>query len=140
MRPIDRLFGEYADFHRDFRNQLTHYAGIPLIVLAVVGFFARIPWHGGIALTALACAWYLWLDLRLGASFALVLAGLYEVGSVVPVTALVAAFIVGWAFQLWGHHAFEKKAPAFMRSLEHLLIGPYWIFAGLLLGKKPTSD
>ncbi len=138
-RTVDQYFTDYASYHQDHRNKLTHYGGIPLIVIAVLGLLARITFgeavegfrlDGGVVAWILASFWYIRLDLRLGASFALVLAGLYWVGRVLPVPALIAAFVVGWILQLWGHHSFEKKAPAFTKNFEHLLIGPFWIFAG----------
>src|SRR4051794_23491036 len=110
MRTIDRYFADYDTFHRDHRNKLTHYGGIPLIVVAVLGLMARIAagddsgfrLDGGVVLWLFACAWYIWLDIKLGLSFALVLAGFYWVGRAVPVPGLIAAFAIGWVLQLWG--------------------------------------
>ncbi len=40
---IDQL-SQYADYHRDPRNILTHFVGVPLIMWAVVILLARLQW------------------------------------------------------------------------------------------------
>ncbi|WP_373783293.1 Mpo1-like protein, partial [Delftia acidovorans] len=40
---IDQL-SQYADYHRDPRNILTHFFGVPLIMWAVVILLARLQW------------------------------------------------------------------------------------------------
>jgi uncharacterized membrane protein YGL010W len=132
---------DYASYHRAPGNQATHLVGIPLIVIAVLGLLGRLPILGGLSgselirvdagtvVWALGMLWYLKKDWRLAIPFAPVLLGLYFVGRALPVTALIAIFLAGWAFQYVGHYVYEKKAPAFYKNAEHLLVGPFWIFA-----------
>ncbi|SOQ14624.1 PRS2-like protein [Pseudomonas syringae pv. persicae] len=41
---VDHL-SQYASYHRDSRNILTHFVGIPLIVLAVAVLLSRPGWN-----------------------------------------------------------------------------------------------
>ncbi|WP_144430995.1 Mpo1-like protein, partial [Pseudomonas syringae pv. coryli] len=41
---VDHL-SQYAAYHRDSRNIVTHFVGIPLIVLAVAVLLSRPGWH-----------------------------------------------------------------------------------------------
>ena len=78
MKNLTEHLSQYARYHRDERNILTHYAGIPLILVAV---FALLYWPlftlAGVAITPAlllfigGMAFYLRLDLR----FALVMFG-----------------------------------------------------------------
>lgn len=132
---------DYASYHRTPGNQRTHLVGIPLIVLAVLGLlghlsifrgltgseFVRVD--GGTVLWLLGVLWYLRLDWRLAIPFGPVLLGFYFLGRALPVPILLALFAIGWAIQYLGHYVYEKKAPAFYKNAEHLLVGPFWIFA-----------
>ena len=71
--------------------------------------------------------YYAALDLR-GALLSLVIfAMLYLVASHLPWQVNLAAFILGWVFQLVGHR-FEGTKPKFLENLIYLLIGPLYIF------------
>ena len=43
MRTLEQHITQYAAYHRDMRNLLTHAVGVPLIVLSVVLAIAQIP-------------------------------------------------------------------------------------------------
>ena len=74
MRKANELMVQYAAYHRDKRNIVTHFIGIPMIVFSIGVLLARPAFEvGGIVLTpvwviwALATAWYLTLgNLALG--------------------------------------------------------------------------
>src|SRR5438876_12358104 len=76
FRPALDLLAQYAEYHRDRRNIVTHFVGIPMIVFAVGVLLARPSvMVGGFALTAawvafvLSAAWYLTRgELLLGAA------------------------------------------------------------------------
>ncbi len=123
------LFADYSASHVSRGNQACHAIGIPLIVLAILGL---LPAPFAVALLAITAAWYAWMDWRLGAPFALVLAGIFFTAHAIPRSALAVAFVLGWAFQLVGHSRFERKSPSFMRNARHILVGPIWIFAKAL--------
>ena len=80
---IDQL-SNYADYHRDPRNIVTHYIGVPMIMQAVVILLARLQWGapGGspislALLAAVAAAVYYWrLDGRYGLFMSVLLAAM----------------------------------------------------------------
>jgi len=141
---FDRQMAMYTSFHRDGRNRLTHFFGIPAIILAVLVALATVPlgsidgWPATLADLVALLVWLLWiaLDLGLGLAMAvLVVPGLIVAHAVVDdgspsVTWIVAGtlFVGGWALQLVGH-AYEGKRPAFLSNLFQLLIGPMFLMA-----------
>lgn len=141
---LDTLFNDYAAHHKTRGNQITHLVGIPMITVAVLGLLANLVLgdgltgseflraDGGMILGVVAFLWYFFLDWKLAVPFGVFSLGLYFFGRALPVPVLGAMFVVGWAFQLYGHFAFEKKKPALFKNLVHLLIGPLWIFAKII--------
>ena len=140
MKRLSDYFAEYASFHKTPGNQMTHYGGIPMIMVGLLGILSRAvlysPEPGSLAqvdlglLLWLGSAIFYWrLDWRLGVPFSLVTLGLYFVGRGLPLGVQIGLFVLGWGLQLLGHHYFEKKKPAFLDNLLHLFIGPLWIFS-----------
>ena len=132
MRRVDALLADYALAHRTRGNVLCHVAGITLIVFGVLAMLGRVPIapHATAAelLIAAAGVYYFWLDLPLGIAVTLAVllldlaarrAGDWKIGAV--------AFAAGWIFQGIGHGVYEKRSPAFLRNLVHLLIGPAFL-------------
>lgn len=156
MRTLSEQLSQYARYHRDQRNILTHFAGIPLIVISLFGLLSfQLPVIGisaAVLLFTLSSVYYLVLDLKFGVlmlvfsslCFALsqqlvhALAGLWLWGS-------VAVFAIGWVLQFIGHY-YEGKKPAFVDDLMGLLIGPLfivaeWVFMAGYAGElKATID
>ncbi len=125
-------FSEYALYHAHPKNRLTHYLGIPPIAASTLGFFALIkigPVDAGMLLALFAMAFYFTLDKRIAFYFLIPMATLYFIGLNSSIFVLIALQIVGWFAQYLGHYVYEKKAPAFLKNFEHVLIGPLWIFA-----------
>ncbi|WP_342238353.1 Mpo1 family 2-hydroxy fatty acid dioxygenase [Inquilinus sp. OTU3971] len=139
---FDRQMAMYTSFHRDGRNRLTHFFGIPAIILAVLIALATVPlgsiggWPATLADLVALLVWLLWvaLDLGLGLAMAVVvIPGLIVAHALAgggSVTWIVAGtlFVGGWALQLVGH-AYEGKRPAFLSNLFQLLIGPMFLMA-----------
>jgi uncharacterized membrane protein YGL010W len=145
MSPrVAPYFKDYASFHKTPGNQATHMMGIPMIVVAVLGMLGHLVIgdgltgselfrvDGGAILWLLASLWYFKLEWKLALPFALINVGFYFLGRAIPMPWLAAMFVVGWIIQYVGHYVYEHKSPAFYKSLEHLLIGPFWIFAKLV--------
>ncbi|WP_137923696.1 Mpo1-like protein [Cupriavidus sp. 2SB] len=140
---IDHL-SQYAAYHRDSRNVVTHFVGIPMIVLAVTALLGRpaMPLgEGGVALTpaivvyALACLFYLRLSLGFGVAMAVILAAFVWAGAWIATfstTAWLASgiglFVLGWIIQFVGHY-YEGRKPAFVDDLVGLLVGPLFLVA-----------
>jgi uncharacterized membrane protein YGL010W len=153
LKGLEVLLTQYAAYHRDRRNIATHFAGVPMIVFAIVLALATVSIPvGGVAITLAAviavvsCVYYLKLDLAFGVTMAAVLfamcAGASEIvarfstGMVLGVA--LAVFVAGWALQFLGHK-FEGMKPAFFDDVMQLMIGPLFVCAEIffLLGAKP---
>ena len=126
---------EYGGYHRSSGNEWCHYLGIPSIVAGagtLLGFVA-IARVGGFSLTLAelvaggVIAFYVISARWLGVVTAVLLAALVALGRAMPVLVGVGLFFGGWIVQFVGHAAFEKRSPAFLKNLLHLLVGPAWL-------------
>ena len=128
---------EYGRVHATRGNRVCHWIGIPLIVVALLGLLARVPLAevAGVPLTAaelllaVALVYYVRLDALLAVLMIPLVVLMDLAGRALPLWANVALFVVGWIFQLVGHAVYEKKSPAFLRNVAHLLIGPLFLLA-----------
>ena len=148
---VDHL-AQYAAYHRDKRNILSHFIGIPLIVLAVAVLLSRPGlvlggfWLSPAVLVALlACVFYLRLDLRFGLLMSLQLAlcvwcgqWLAQGTTLVWLAAGIGLFVIGWIIQFVGQY-YEGRKPAFVDDIMGLAIGPLFVVAeaAFLLGLRP---
>jgi uncharacterized membrane protein YGL010W len=143
MRDATELMVQYAAYHRDKRNIVSHFIGIPMIVFSIGVLLARPAFEvSGITLTpiwiiwAVATVWYLTLgNLVLGIAVSVVngvliwLAAPLAAGSVTSWLAWgIGTFVVGWVIQFVGHY-YEGKKPAFVDDLLGLLTGPMFVTA-----------
>lgn len=151
MKTLTDHLAQYAAYHRDPRNLLSHFIGIPMIVLAVAALLSRPGmdvsglWLSPVALVALASVlFYLRLDLRFGALMGAVLllcvwvgAQLAQQTTAIWLSAGVGLFVVGWIIQFVGHY-YEGRKPAFVDDLTGLIIGPLFVAAelGFMLGLR----
>jgi uncharacterized membrane protein YGL010W len=143
---LNKYFKSYGSYHRTTGNKWTHGIGIPLIVMSLLGLLGSVPLGPnagltgsfffrldlGVLLWLVVVGWYIRLDWKIGAPFALVGAGLYFFGRSFPISVLWGLFVFGWVLQFVGHAVFEKESPAFLENAVHLLIGPLWIFARIV--------
>ena len=133
-----RSLDDYARYHQNHKNKITHYLGIPMIVLAVVVLLrapaplefgaVRLDW----ALLVMVPVSVFYLSLNLVSALGMIafFALCYVLSPAVGTPAALAVFILGWVLQFVGHH-FEGKKPAFFKNAVHLLIGPLWILNDL---------
>jgi uncharacterized membrane protein YGL010W len=147
---IDQL-SNYADYHRDPRNIVTHYIGVPMIMQAVVILLARLQWGalGGMPislalLAAVAAAVYYWrLDGRYGLFMSVAgrhagAGGSCRRAAHGELAGLgLGLFVLGWVIQFIGHY-WEGRKPAFLDDVMGLLIGPLFVAAelGFALGLR----
>ncbi len=138
----ERLYADYADYHKDSRNRRAHAVGIPLIVFGLLGLLAKL--HAGPIDLAVATAvavliYYASIDIRGAVISAVCFALLYAIAIHVPWSTALGAFVLGWVFQLVGH-VLEGNKPKFLESLTYLLIGPLYFFqevyGGLLTPRR----
>ncbi|MBF6986960.1 MULTISPECIES: DUF962 domain-containing protein [Cupriavidus] len=144
MKTLIEYLANYAAYHRDSRNIVTHFIGIPMIVLAVTTLLARpaMPLGDGSAhltpamlVYILSCLFYLRLSLGFGVAMASILALFLYAGAhiaAMPTAAWLATgaglFVAGWIIQFIGHY-YEGRKPAFVDDLVGLLIGPLFLVA-----------
>jgi uncharacterized membrane protein YGL010W len=143
-------FSNYMEYHRTPGNKVSHYIGIPLIVITLLGLLSRVTFGSdafqesilrpdlGWVLLALGSIYYLYLDWKLALPFILVMIGFYCIGRSLSLEAQIALQVVGWVAQYIGHLKYEKKSPAFYTNLTHLLIGPLWVFAKVIRYGEPS--
>src|ERR1700683_1332951 len=144
MKYLADQLAQYADYHRDSRNVITHMVGIPMIVVAVATLLSRpaiaiapLLLSPAVLAGMIAAIFYLWLDTRFGIAMTLLLAlsigggqELAAQSTVVWLASGLGMFIIGWAIQFVGHY-YEGRKPAFMDDLMGLAIGPLFIVGGL---------
>ncbi|MFP5422163.1 MAG: DUF962 domain-containing protein [Gammaproteobacteria bacterium] len=155
MKTLVDHLAQYAAYHRDQRNILSHFIGIPLIVVAVAvllsrpGFELLGLWLSPALLVAVAAGvFYLRLDLRFGLLMALLLvlslwaaAGLAMQSMAVWLSSGIALFVIGWIIQFVGHY-YEGRKPAFVDDVMGLVIGPLFVAAeaAFLLGLRKEVE
>ena len=143
MRTANELLIQYAAYHRDRRNIVSHFIGVPMIVFAVGVLLARpVLGIGGVAVTpawiafAVASVWYLTrgnLVLGLAVSVAVAMLMVLAHGAALASVAVwlawgIGFFAVGWVIQFIGHW-YEGRKPAFVDDLIGLLVGPMFVVA-----------
>jgi uncharacterized membrane protein YGL010W len=153
MRTATDLLSQYAAYHRDRRNIVSHLVGVPLIVFAVGVLLARPALTmGGLAITpawvafGFAALWYLTRgNAVLGLTVTVVVGILMLLAHHVDGAWIawgIGSFVVGWLIQFVGHW-YEGKKPAFVDDLVGLLVGPMFVVAEamFMLGwNKPLVD
>ena len=145
MKTIEQQLGKYAEYHRDPRNIATHFAGVPMIMFAVVILLSRpVLFEAGLPVTvaliaALAAGtYYIRLHRPTGLMMAVVLVLMlyvaHRIAGMQTATWLgwgVGLFVLGWIIQAVGH-VFEGRKPAFMDDLFGLIIGPHFVLCEAL--------
>jgi uncharacterized membrane protein YGL010W len=153
MKTVAENLTQYAAYHRDRRNIATHFAGVPMIVFAIILALATASIQVGplaVTLAAVLCVlvsvYYLALDrifgITMAAALFLMSAGASEITARLATGATLglalAIFVVGWALQFLGHK-YEGMKPAFFDDVMQLVIGPLFVCAEVffLLGARP---
>ncbi|KRW60979.1 Mpo1 family 2-hydroxy fatty acid dioxygenase [Pseudomonas sp. TTU2014-080ASC] len=155
MKTLVDHLSQYAAYHRDQRNIITHFIGIPMIVVAVAILLSRpglevagLWLSPAAAVVAIASLFYLRLDLKLGVVMALLLVLTLWVGAAaagqsttVWLSSGIGLFVVGWIIQFVGHY-YEGRKPAFVDDVMGLAIGPLFVVAeaGFLLGLRKEVE
>jgi uncharacterized membrane protein YGL010W len=152
MKALDEQIASYGAYHRDARNRLTHFIGVPLIVFAVLlalGWL-RVPFAGTTVSAAVPCTlvllgYYFRLDRTLALAmtgFMLVLLFFSEMIALAPwresLAVFLIAFVGGWTLQLIGHY-FEGRKPALVDNLLQVFVAPIFLMAEVFfaLGWRP---
>ncbi|WP_406663836.1 DUF962 domain-containing protein [Gallaecimonas sp. GXIMD1310] len=152
MKTLTDHLAQYAAYHRDRRNILTHFLGIPMIVVAITTLLAKPAWQlAGVTVTPawllllFSALFYLRLCLGLGTLMSILLLAAVGAGDALAQGSTsqwlawgLGLFIVGWILQFIGHY-FEGRKPAFVDDLVGLIVGPLFVVVELLflLGMLP---
>lgn len=146
MRAAIDLLSQYAAYHRDRRNIVSHFVGVPMIVFAIGVLLAHPAFAvRGVTLSpawllyAVTVAWYLTrgnviLGLVVSALVGALLLLSHQMadgGLGAWLTWGVGTFVAGWLIQFAGHW-YEGKKPAFIDDLIGILVAPMFITAEML--------
>ena len=151
MKSLAEHMAFYSSYHRDPRNRLTHFFGVPVIVYAILILmsFGRIP-LGGLEISFAAIfvgvmlVYYLSLDWVLGLTMAAIFVPMCWAAQATAALSLSTAltifgvtFVGGWVVQLIGHK-FEGNRPALLDNLFQTLVSPIFLTAEIFfaLGLK----
>ena len=142
MKTLTEQLTNYASYHRNPKNIATHFVGIPMIVVAVVVFLARLTFDllglpislATIGVIA-SSMYHMKLDIKLGYAMAVFLLGSLWFGQIVAeesttiwLSVSIGLFFIGWVIQFIGHY-FEGRKPAFVDDIMGLIIGPLFVMA-----------
>ena len=137
---IDQM-AMYAAYHRDKRNKITHFIGVPMIVFSVmiISWGVDLFMLGGevvnlaVLLSAVLLLLYILISPMVGLlllidfSILLWLAMMVStMGGDVPFYSFLALFIIGWIIQFWGH-VFEGRKPALFDNLVQIFMAPFFL-------------
>lgn len=143
MKTLEERMSGYAAYHKDPRNKLTHFFGVPMVyyspliafgwvpLFEISGFTVTLAW----VLFAITMIWYFTLDVQLATIMTIIsLPIVYatDVAAKLPfmesLTIFLAIKIFGWVIQLTGH-VFEGRRPALVDNLVQALMAPLFLIA-----------
>lgn len=147
MTDLIEYMASYGCYHRDWRNKLTHFIGVPLIMFSILIPMAWLRIGIGdielslaMLFTLAVLIYYYALDVALALAmtvFTALLLALAERVAAWPLGAsaavFAATFVGGWIFQLVGH-VFEGRKPALLDNLFQMIVAPIFLMAELFFG------
>lgn len=146
FRPAVELLTQYAEYHRDRRNILTHFVGVPMIVFGLGVLLSKPGFMVGTLMLSpawvvfgLVALWYvtrgqLLLGVAVCAATALLLLMAHRLpgGGLGPWLGWgLGFFVAGWVAQFVGHY-YEGRKPAFADDLVGLLVAPMFVVMEML--------
>lgn len=145
---FERELADYVEYHRDPWNCVMHVFGIVFLFLAAMLPLSLWPLHMfGITTTVAVVSvipvliYWFWLDAVIGTTIlAAAIALLFVAASIVSSVNLIGVWVItavliatGVACQIIGHRVFERRQPALVDNPTHLLLGPMFVMAKLLI-------
>lgn len=142
MKSLEEQMSFYLRYHRNPKNKLTHFFGVPMIMLSLFVLLGLVRIQlGDVSFTAASAlavavlAYYFRLDAVLAVAMTLFTAVLLlaanrvcALGAPAALTVFAVTFIGGWILQLVGH-AVEGRRPALVDNLFQILIAPIFLMA-----------
>lgn len=149
MKPLAEHMAFYAAYHRDRRNQLTHFIGVPAIAFSILIPMAWV--HAGpVSLAVLfllgTLFWYWRLDRTLAITLAVVFLPTWVIAEWIArmpllagLTVFLVFFVGGWIVQLIGH-VLEGRKPALVDNFLQVLIAPLFLAAEVYFALGMKQD
>lgn len=144
----------YAAYHRDFRNQMTHHVGVPMIVFSLMILGAQVTLFNaplgpvtlsGLLITLLLLV-YIFSAPLVGVLCALIYGVLLGVaqyiasfGADTAIMSFAVLFILGWIIQFWGH-SFEGRKPALFDNALQIFMAPSFLVAEILFSMNMQQE
>jgi uncharacterized membrane protein YGL010W len=141
LRPAAALLVDYARFHRDRRNIVCHFVGVPMAVFGLGVLLGRLQVPGGNLALVSWGAYTVWLLTRGKPTVALLTsaltAGLFALAQRPAMSDDwllygAAAMTAGWLVQRAGHY-FEGRSPGFVDDMAAQPTAPMFIVTELLM-------
>ena len=109
MKTLEDQMAFYAAYHQDGRNKLSHFIGVPAIVLGVMVALAWLRMEvggttvsGAMVITAVVLVYYLLLDIPLGIAMVAVFGALLYAAEIIAALPLKGGRrVVSAAFRRW---------------------------------------
>ncbi|UTW59234.1 DUF962 domain-containing protein [Kordiimonas sp. SCSIO 12603] len=136
----------YSAYHRDYRNQLTHHLGVPMIVFSIMVLLSPIelmqfesgPLNLATVLMAGLLLFYILSAPLVGTIATFIYGGLLYFANIVGQTNMEIVlkifgvfFVGGWAIQFTGH-IYEGRKPALFDNILQIFMAPSFLIAEVL--------
>src|ERR1044072_9048143 len=138
MKSLEEQMATYSAYHQDARNRDTHFAGVPIIILALfipLAWLRIEPVSAGMVLAGVLVLYYLALDVALGLGMLVVFGVLLWAGERIAAlgagqgwACFAVLFVGGWILQLVGH-VYEGRRPALVDNLFQIFVAPIFLCA-----------
>lgn len=146
---LRKSFVFYGSYHHEWRNQLIHVFGVPLIYSTALAFASFVPLGStGYTLSDVTAAFYaisfVIMEPGAGLLYAPVIAGMHYWGTKIlsqNISLAVAIHVAAWIAQFVGHGVFEKRKPALLDNLLqsiHAAVFFVWLEVLFQLGYRPS--
>lgn len=156
MKTLEEQMSFYLRYHRNPKNKLTHFFGVPLIMFSLfvlLGLvrlqFAEVSITAASVMAIAVLAYYFRLDAVLAVAMTLFTAVLLLVanrvctlGAPIALTVFAITFVGGWTLQLIGR-GFEGRKPALLDTFSQILFAPIFLMAEVFFAlgyKRDVAD
>ncbi len=147
-------FADYGAYHQHPKNLLIHKIIIPVLVFQVL---AMLDWIGlgtplfefpnkevyelsaGHLVALVVLAFYLGMNAKYAAIWAGYSLVCFAIGVYTPGWVVICIAVVAWGAQFVGHTVWERRHPAFLTNVLHILVAPLFLTA-LMFAEWPVDS
>jgi uncharacterized membrane protein YGL010W len=153
MMSLKQQMQSYGEYHKDPRNKLTHFAGVPLVTFSLflaLGWFrfvvptvpitAATLFYLGVVIYYLRLDWSVAL-LQLPVTLILLMVSdwVAQISFGRSFSVFLITFVLGWIIQLVGH-AIEGRRPALADNILQVFNAPLFLTIEVLAALKLRKD